>query len=324
MIDTETLFILGSGSSKPYDFPTDAELQQRIISDFENDYNRLPYTFDLDSDNTKFDMGIRTYEAKDFIKGLKSTQGIATIDELISLNKRYEFIGKIAIQNYLLEYERNYSEKRDKDYISDWFELVLRKLLKECIEQRNPSFLELNNINFLTFNYDRLLEYLFINQFTNLFSELLNDNINKHQVDFFLYKIIHVYGALGYLPRRKDGSHTEVEFGEKITTYERIKETLQNIRLIKDGFKDYDRISKKLYYAKKIYFLGVGYIEKNMKMLELHHNLNFNDPPQIYGTALGKEKEINEIIKKYFTFNKEIPKPIIEAISCKDLIEKHI
>ncbi len=90
-----------------------------------------------------------------------------------------------------------------------------------------------NKVNFITFNYDRLLEYLFINQFVNLFQEFLNDNINKHQIDFFLYKIIHVYGALGYLPRRRDGSHTEVEFGEKITTYERIKETLCNIRFNK-------------------------------------------------------------------------------------------
>ena len=135
-----------------------------------------------------------------------------------------------------------------------------------------------------------------------------------------------MYGSLGYLPPREEtDSPSKVNFGETIETFERIKDSIKNIRLIKDGFKDYDRISRKLYDAKKIYFLGVGYIEKNMKMLELCKNLNFDDPPQIYGTALDKrEKEINEIISKHFTFDREIPKPIIEPVNCKELIEKYL
>ena len=61
-----------------------------------------------------------------------------------------------------------------------------------------------------------------------------------------------------------------------------------------------------------------------MNLLELSANLNFDDPPQIYATAFGKnERDIKSIIKKYFTFNKEIPEPIIESLNCKDLIEKH-
>ncbi len=61
-----------------------------------------------------------------------------------------------------------------------------------------------------------------------------------------------------------------------------------------------------------------------MKMLDLENNLNFDDPPQIYGTALNRDKEgINEIVKQYFNFNKKIPNPIIESINCKELIKKY-
>jgi len=325
MIDTETVFILGSGSSKPYGFPTDADLRMRIIKDFKNDYRKIPYTSDFNSRLIEFEKNKRTAEAEIFIGRLHDTEGTTTIDEFIGINDQYEIIGKIAIQHYLLEYEKNYLTNRDNDYVSDWFEIVLREMLKESKEYKNPALVDSNQVTFLTFNYDRLIEFLFIKQFTSLFQELLNNDINKHQIEFFIYKIIHIYGSLGYLPpRRETDSPSKVNFGEAIQTYERTRKTISNIRLLKDGFKDCERIRKKLYNAKKIYFLGVGYIEKNMKMLDLENNLNYDDPPQIYGTALHKsKKEIIELIRHYFNFNKKIPEPIIEPINCKELMENY-
>lgn len=61
-----------------------------------------------------------------------------------------------------------------------------------------------------------------------------------------------------------------------------------------------------------------------MKLLDLESNLNFDDPPQIYGTAFNKSlKEIIDLKNDYFNFNKKIPPPIIEPLNCKKLLEKY-
>jgi len=325
LIDSETLFILGSGASKPYDFPTDEDLRKRIINDFQSDYVTIPYTSDFSKDFIKFEKDKRTEQAKIFIERLRDTEGTTTIDEFISINNQFEIIGKIAIQHYLLEYEKKYITNRRINYVSDWFEIVLKELLYEPKEYKNPSLLDEDSVALITFNYDRLIEFLFIKQFTSLFQERLNGNISKHKIDFFLYKIIHVFGSLGYLPRTKEPENSsKVEFGESISPYERISETIKNIRLIKDGFNEPSRVNRKIFDAKKIYFLGVGYIEKNMRMLDLNSNLNFEEPPQIFGTAFQKsEREINHIINKYFNFNKSLHDVIIEPLTCKELLEKY-
>lgn len=233
MIDEETVFILGSGSSKPYGFPTDADLRIRIIEDFNNDYLSLPYTSDFSSKFLKFERDKRTENVKEFIERLRNTEGIATIDEFIGINKKFESIGKTAIQLYLLECERKYLENRHNNYDSDWFEIVLSEMLSECKKYKNPSSIDDNKVVFLTFNYDRLIEYLFTIKFISLFKELLNDKRNKHQINFFkYYKIIHLFGSIGFLTSNdKTDNSQDIIFGEAMENYEYMKEILKKINL---------------------------------------------------------------------------------------------
>lgn len=325
MVEIETLFILGSGASKPYKFPTDEELRKRIIKDFRSDYLQMPYTSDLGPRSVTFEKQKRKTDVNSFIERLQNTEGTCTIDEFINVNTQFEFLGKVAIQYYLLKYEKEYDASRSHEYVSDWFEIVLREMFKDAKRSKNPSRIDSNSINFLTFNYDRIIEFLFIKQFVNLFNDLLTTNINKQQIGFFLYRIIHLYGSLGTIPQNKNSKGlNEIDFGEKLKTYEQIKNTINNIGLIKDGFKQSDRVSKKIYHAKKIFLLGIGYIKDNMKLLNLENSINYNDPPQIYGTAYNKSLiEISEIKNLYFNFSQSIPEPIIESSDCKKLIQKY-
>lgn len=325
MIDKQTVFILGSGSSSPYGFPTDTELRERIIKDFEYDYPLLHYNNDSPK-YASFEKNKRKVLARDFVERLIKTRGVATIDEFISINKKkYKSIGKISIQHYLLEYENICFPNIEHNMVTDWFEIVLRKLLQECIAQNNPQSLHVDNITFLTFNYDRLIESLFIKTFINLFRDVLKEKEIKGQIDDFTYRIIHLYGSLGCLPQDwKLNSSKVVGFGEKIKDIKRVEDTIKNIRLINDRFNDNKRIRHTLFNAKKIYFLGNGYIEKNMKFLDLKSNLNFDDPPQIYGTYYQKGiNDINKLKRQYFNFTKKIPEPKIEPMNCKELIEKY-
>ena len=137
MIDIETVFILGSGASNPYNFHTDADLRAKIIENFEGDYRRITYTSDFNSRLIEFEKGKRTEQAKEFIERLFDIEGTTTIDEFISINKKYEFIGKIAIQYYLLACEKNYVTDRKSKYISDW-RSEERRVGKECRSRWSP------------------------------------------------------------------------------------------------------------------------------------------------------------------------------------------
>ena len=70
MIDSETLFILGSGASKPYVFPTDADLRMCIIENFQSDYIKIPYTADFNTRFIEFETSKRTELSKEFIERL--------------------------------------------------------------------------------------------------------------------------------------------------------------------------------------------------------------------------------------------------------------
>ncbi len=324
MLAEQIVVILGAGASKPYGFPIDSELQDRIIQDFKYDFQSLPYT-NISPKSLKFERGKREGLASDYITRLSDSKGIASIDNFINVNDKYELIGKISIQYYLLEYERQYLSNRSYSGINNWFELVLKELLKDCIEYKDPQALYVDNITFITFNYDRLIEYIFKKNFVSLFKDSLNEKKNTDLIDFFNYRVMHLYGSVGYLPNKAfpDNSN-KVEFGEKIDTYEKIESTVNNLRLIKDGIGDISRLTNILASAKKIYFLGNGFIKKNMDVLDLNNNLNFNDPPQIYGTYFQREAEdISKLKKKYFNFNFSIPEPQIESVDCKELIRKY-
>ena len=328
LITKQTVFILGSGASKPYGFPIDAQLRERIRKDFGGDFIKLPYTIDLSPNSLKFEKVKRRDFVDKFTESLSTTYGIATIDEFLEINHReYEFIGKIAIQHYLLEYEREFLSKNKIEPVNDWFEIVLNELLEEAKKEKNPSSLIylVEDITFLTFSYDRILEYLYLSKLMSLFPQHSGFMISNNIFNFFWHRIKHLYGSIGNLPWEIElDNFNEVQFGESIESYDRITKTINNIRLIKDGLKSTQEIGKKIKNAKRIFFLGNGYIEKNMKALNLEDNLNFDDPPEIYGTAFGLENKINKIKEDYFSFSEEIPTLKIEPLKCKELIAKYL
>ena len=76
--------------------------------------------------------------------------------------------------------------------------------------------------------------------------------------------------------------------------------------------------------AKRIFFLGFGFAEENLEVLNLINNINANQ--KIYGTAKGLTK--NEIFKIKSCFSKthkaDNPDLIIEDCDCLTLLRNYL
>jgi hypothetical protein len=121
--------------------------------------------------------------------------------------------------------------------------------------------------------------------------------------------MLHVYGKVAPLPWEDDLGVKYRDFNNNIITRNDenvISKLTNNIRIIYDERKKEatTRIGKILAEAKKIFFLGFGYADENLDVLNILDT--FNEKQQIYGTALGlTEKEIRKI-KIKFTKNSKV------------------
>ncbi|MEA2096599.1 MAG: hypothetical protein U9P73_07915, partial [Candidatus Cloacimonadota bacterium] len=76
--------------------------------------------------------------------------------------------------------------------------------------------------------------------------------------------------------------------------------------------------------AKRIFFLGFGFAEENLEILNLISNINANQ--KIYGTAKGLTKNEISKIKSYFskTHNADNPDLIIENCDNLTLLRNYL
>ncbi len=170
-----------------------------------------------------------------------------------------------------------------------------------------------NHVEFITFNYDRSLEYFIYESFINSFSsQRLDDDIRAalhKNIELIPFPFCHIYGKIADLPwQSEDG----VEYG--YNGVQRLSRFSANIRVIFDRNQNHDDLvkAKKLIIdAKRIFFLGFGYAKENLEILGLPANLNSKQ--EIYGTALGMtDKEINDLKRSIF-LNSSGNKPTIPA-----------
>ncbi len=112
MIREETIFILGAGASKPYGYPTGAELRKKIINKFRNQYHSNTVVFEQ----------INTFK-EDLINHSESflnkfeLSSTKSIDLFLSRNPKFMDIGKLAIKLsiYNSELESKFREKVDRN-----------------------------------------------------------------------------------------------------------------------------------------------------------------------------------------------------------------
>ena len=294
MITRPTVFILGAGASYDFGYPLGKNLVEIILKNF-------------DPDNTKNSielfkgLGFSEEEIAGFRNELKFSVS-PSIDTFLEPRKEDErYLGKLAIANALIPFENG----EPLFYDNSWYSILFNKI--------NSSFenFDKNKFAFITFNYDRSLEYFFLTTLKNRYQKTEQECAAKLKN----IPIVHLYGKLALLPWEKTilSDYTR-EYSPEITPHF-LRKSSTSLKIIYDKVDPNDPDFKKakllLRGARKIYFLGFGYHADNLERLGIKL-LNSNSvgyssttttPPVsriIEGTSFKLPQDLKERIPKIY------------------------
>jgi len=326
MISEETVFIIGAGGSVPYGYPTGAGLRKMIVMDFPKRYKRLVTGERLQDtlSNEALDLA-KTFECS-------STQ---SIDLFLSRNHQYADVGKKAIILIILFSElgsrfREVAPNSDQD----WYSHIFNRMTEKLINPDSWKEFKNNKVKFITFNYDRSLEYFLHESLSNSFTKApkkeINDQINS--IEFH-----HIYGKVSLLPWEKKTDENEIDlpyFGSETESFDKLIKSdkvnllAKNIKIIHERSGDHlNEVIESIKHAKKIFFLGFGYAEENIKILQLDTILNGNQ--NIFGTTLGfldseKARVKRSLIKSFKIKDPGLNNPVLKPVDCLTLLREHL
>jgi hypothetical protein len=123
-----------------------------------------------------------------------------------------------------------------------------------------------NQLSFVTFNYDRVVEYFFHASLRNSYGKHENECVEvlRH------IPVIHLHGRLGYLPWESVHNRPFVNDVTRLA----LLESIDNLKIIHEDIKDgrdreFTRAKQLLSDAEQIYFMGFGFNRTNVERLDL-------------------------------------------------------
>jgi hypothetical protein len=130
-----------------------------------------------------------------------SNSPIASIDKYLAFNPDFSYWGKFAIALYVRKREKESQFLEDlgeSDYKEDWYKLIFNRMTSTLKGPEDFSKFRENRVAFITFNYDKSLEYFLQKSFLHTFWES-RDKFQRSLKDYIPFHIIHVYGKIGEL-----------------------------------------------------------------------------------------------------------------------------
>ena len=294
MIKTKTVLILGAGASIPYSFPSGFELLrdiQRGISD--SGIGMFKRLVKIVPDPSKI---------KSFYKDLRDADPLS-IDAFLEYRQEYLELGNLAIAFSLIPKEdigKLFNQSRQKVH---WYQFLFEKLSRDL---PSPESFANNKLSIITFNYDRSLEYYLFTVLKTKYN--FSDESCAEILDNI--PIIHVHGSLGPLPWQKgriaQGKHArpygpnKSDRGGNLITDKEIIDASKQIIVIPQSTEtteEFHYAFDQLFVAERIYFLGFGYHELNLKRLRMK---DIKEVSLLKGTCYGMaQTDINAIKSKY-------------------------
>lgn len=348
MIKEPTLFITGAGASAPYGYPTGEGLRKKICLEFSNEYSQIIIQ---NEKPPKDEYGEIRQEADRFTSQfLKSST--PSIDQFLATREEFSQIGKYAIAYNIIKAEiesKFWYQMNDPN--EDWYVYLFRYMTKELNTPESYTDFRNNKVTFITFNYDRSLEFFLYTSFLNKWFGEESDFLqkapipgefskgNKNPIPFevqSLSKICHyipfpfhhVYGKISELHGKQRKIYPMKN------DHSLIKSLCNNIRIIYERTNnDILKMKEAIISHKRIFFLGFGYAEENLEALELPNLLT--EDHQIFGTAYRfSEKKIRDL-KGHFAHKARIKEPAtkrgfmdtqlhFENLNCRQLLETYL
>jgi hypothetical protein len=290
MIEKRTVFILGAGASCPYGLPTANELRCDIIRNFRTRYGDHCVTH-RETEKERTARGYPTIsDAIAFLSVFDGPNNMESVDLFLSRQPRFREVGKLAILLSILHHERESRFAHNmKEPGRDWYSLLYDRMTRESTGKDSYKELARNQVAFITFNYDRSLEH-FLFRSLHSFEDATPENV-KEQIDQIM--ISHVYGKLSLLPWQDNDTSKVLGYGDDASeSYGRLPSVIQNLYVVHEERTnpELEKARTTISEAERIFFLGFGYADENLKVLGIPATLK---PTQlVYGTTMGfTEKE---------------------------------
>ena len=323
------VFIIGAGCSVPYGFPTGKMLMQKLKNFNYSDHNLdshsfspPPYLFDLYQDfwgnyqkySRLRDIGKRglvldietrasnkiSKTIAPFAQSIRHSMMVSTDEFLknrLSQEKSEEAdFGKRLIAREILDAEResevqydseNGIVKTKKYWLGniDWIQHLLSR-----IDQQDNWKEILKQTVFLTFNYDRVLEYCI---FLYLTSDKQYADADAHAFIKEM-QIHHVNGFIGSLEKIPFGA---VENGK-------YQEIAKGMETVWEKRRNRDESEKEKYQgflknAQRVYFMGFSYIPDNLESIGINPGAEIIQNAQVYATAMATSPQNRLRISSY-------------------------
>ncbi len=295
MLRQNTLFVVGAGASFDFGFPLGSELVELIrgeLSGRSDGNSPVLGSFEI---NNAFQI-IANETAQNFSDVYLSGQKLAnilanhpvSIDNVIATRHKdtnLVSVAKLAIAKILLQRERQSivatqdgtglrSSPFDQN---NWLNFCLQRMFTQLYAEDTDNVF--NKARFISFNYDRCVTQIARRTLASYFH--LEDSIAIAACEKL--KVIHPYGSLGELPAVAKGGETG--FGQKVNPTTILK-MARNIKTFTEGVAETDikaQIDEATLWAESIVFVGFGYIDENLKLLQSNELLS--KQRRIYGSA---------------------------------------
>jgi hypothetical protein len=275
MIKNSTVLILGAGASCPYGLPLGAELRNSICG-MADGHSALAFALHKYAD-------IDIEEIKNFARQFQRSH-IKSIDAFLAKRSEFTDIGRLAIAAALIEKE-NPEKLLNAIDTEHWYSYMWNLMIQDI---NDISQLQFNKIKFITFNYDRSLEYFLLVATRNTFG--VDDE--KAQQALKGLGVLHVYGSLGnfhYLPSAGARQYLDDLNQKSLHTAANGIEIIPEAR---DDGKAFMSARSLCAEAVNIGFLGFGFDPLNIDRLGLADVLkwrkeNNRGTPRIVASTLG-------------------------------------
>lgn len=286
MIKTKTVFILGAGASWPYGYPLGEELGEEICSNFVHDCKSWGQAIGRQPAPVDSDLRV----VQEFVKKFDRSH-TESIDLFLARNPEFRRLGKLAIIFRILaaEGESNFGRHCQHQDL-DWYIWLFKELTNELLKKNDYGRFHENNVAFITFNYDRSLEFFLYTSLVNSFNRIEPEKIIEQLNQI---RIIHVFGQVAPL---------EWQDAQRGLHYKRplhlinVDALIEGLRIVYEESENLElvEVQQLISGADWVFFLGFGYAKENLDILGIPEVLNRNQ--HIYGTALGfTQREINNV-----------------------------
>ena len=330
------VFIIGAGCSVPYGFPTGAMLMQKLkdfdygtkfprdphdTSDiflvdlyqehfgysstenkirYKNDYAKiLPYP-----EHEKIYNQLMDEIVLPFSRSVRNSMMVST-DEFLKNRLSQEKSNEVDFGKRLIAYEILKAEQTSRLWNIDWIQHLLSR-----IDQQDNWKEILKQTVFLTFNYDRVLEYC-------IFLYLTSDKQYADADAHAFIKEMQIHHVNGFI-----GSLEEIPFGAAENgKYQEIAKRMETVweKRLNRNESEKERYQGFLKNAQRVYFMGFSYIPDNLESIGISRGAEIIRNAKVYATAMGLSSQNRLRISTYLDLkdfekrNEPEPMPEIEV-----------